>query len=146
MDFPPYFVVKTCKNSAGFDPLRIHQRGWRGIEAIEASLFSHAAGAFLRNGQSWWLWRVRWLSPILFGHHFFDRILIYWFWFSHVPMISVHIMWMSYMIKQCHTPPMTGNGKHTTYMMVIWGWQFRIMGVVTKVIATNSHYITNHLL
>ena len=28
-------------------------------------------------------------------------------------------------VKQCHKPPMTGNGKHTTYLylfMVIWAW------------------------
>jgi hypothetical protein len=27
------------------------------------------------------------------------------------------VMWL----RQCHKPPMTGNDKHTTYFMVIWG-------------------------
>ena len=30
---------------------------------------------------------------------------------GHISYIYIHIMW----VKQCHEPPMTGNGEHTTY-------------------------------
>jgi len=31
------------------------------------------------------------------------------------------------MLKQCHKPPMTGNGKHTTYKNGVWGLLFIVV-------------------
>ena len=41
------------------------------------------------------------------------------------PRIDGHIWPLLMWVKQCHKPPMTGNGKHTTYIYFYgknWGW------------------------
>ena len=37
--------------------------------------------------------------------------------------IQMMVMW----VKQCHKPPMTGNGKHTTFKIVMTGGWFIIV-------------------
>jgi hypothetical protein len=42
-------------------------------------------------------------------------------------VIHGEFCWATMWLKQCHKLPMTGNGKHATYLMVIWGGVYGIV-------------------
>jgi hypothetical protein len=47
-------------------------------------------------------------------------------------------------VKQCHKPPMTGNGNHTTYifMVMTWGWWFMALFYPHCVKKPTPHFTT----